>query len=204
MKTLLFNPVFLILLSAVVLNILFFLNVKINSAVNSYLFSILLHGILFFGITFKPTVGEIVEEYKLVQLVDIKEIAESQIEKSEGEIKVVKENKKTIVPPPEKKDEVSMYLPFFQVLKLPEFLLRVKPAYPAKALADGKEAVVLVEIYISPEGEVKKVVVIKSGGDDFDAAVIGAIYKSKFRPAVSKEGKPVGVRVRIPYHFTLE
>ena len=100
--------------------------------------------------------------------------------------------------------ESGSYLPVFKVARLPEFVARVKPVYPPQAKLKGKEAEVLVEVYIDTEGKPRKVVLLRSGGSDFDAATLEAAYRSTFRPAIAKDGKPVPVRVQIPYTFELE
>lgn len=100
--------------------------------------------------------------------------------------------------------DYSGYLPFFKVLKLPEFKVQIKPVYPSKAKLLNVESMVLVEVYIDAEGKPRKAVILKSGGADFDSATIEAVYKSLFTPAISKEGQAVPVRVRIPFRFELE
>jgi len=100
--------------------------------------------------------------------------------------------------------EYSTYVPFFQVMKLPEFITKVRPAYPPKAKLSQKEAEVLVEVYIDINGKPRKVVVLKSGGQEFDDSTIDAVSKSLFSPAISKEGRAIPVRVRIPFKFELE
>lgn len=96
------------------------------------------------------------------------------------------------------------YVPSFRVLKLPQFVTRVQPEYPQKAKLKGIEAEVLVEVYIDTKGHPRKVVVLKSGGEDFDQVTVAAVYKSVFSPAISRDGKPLPVRARIPYTFELE
>lgn len=100
--------------------------------------------------------------------------------------------------------DYSGYLPFFQVLRVPEFLNRVQPVYPPQARLKGVETEVIAEVYIDINGNPRKVLIIKSGGVDFDNAIVEALYKSTFSPAVSKEMKPVPVKVKIPYKFELE
>ncbi|MCB4791781.1 MAG: energy transducer TonB [Elusimicrobia bacterium] len=100
--------------------------------------------------------------------------------------------------------DYSGYLPFFKVLRLPEFKVQIKPVYPAKAKLANVEAMVIVEVYIDAQGRPRKALIIKSGGDDFDKATIEAVSNSQFTPAISKEGQAVPVRVRIPFKFELE
>jgi len=169
----------------------------------SFIISIFLH-LMIFGVgKFRLIEGEInPEDYKLVQLTEI--VAETEANKSE-EGEIIPTKTKSIIAEFPKEDQIfSTYLPFFQVAKLPSFITMVKPVYPALAKSKGIEAEVLAEVYIDAEGTVRRVVILRSGGEEFDIAVIEAIYKSKFSPAVSKEGSPTPVRVRIPYKFISE
>ncbi len=89
-------------------------------------------------------------------------------------------------------------------MRLPEFKIRKKPVYPVLAKIKGLEAEVLSEVYIDDEGLPRKVMIVKSGGVDFDKATLEALRQSVFTPALSKEGQPVPVRVRIPFKFELD
>ena len=83
MTNILSNPVFIILFFAVILNLLYFLNIRLKPVSNAFLFSVFFHTFLLLGISFKASVGEITDEYKLVQLVDIKEMTQQTTQKSE-------------------------------------------------------------------------------------------------------------------------
>jgi len=77
------------------------------------------------------------------------------------------------------------------------------PAYPEEARKLGRQSRVLLEAYIDQEGRVQKIVVLKSGGDKFDQAAVNALKKSMFKPA-QMMGKPVAVKIRVPYVFDLK
>lgn len=152
-------------------------------------------------------------DYKLVQLVDMEPLLPMMLksENADGELKPVeqtpkevKELPREVAKPVTELQNYSNYLPFFQVARLPEFIQKVKPEYPLTARVRDIESSVIAEGYIDAEGKMRKVVIVKSGSTEFDAAVIAALYKSKFKPAISKEGKPVAVKVRIPFKFELE
>ncbi len=106
--------------------------------------------------------------------------------------------------PPEKPQPAPepAYRPAGEVNHPPSFLRRSSPVYPEKERRRGEESFVLAELFISRAGEVDKVVIIESGGERFDKAVLAAIGKSRFRPGAI-DGRPVGVRVRIPFRFRL-
>jgi len=154
-------------------------------------------------------------DYKIVQLMDL-ETAQPQARpapKPDGDISVSKDSASNFVPQEKPQPEpetsqgdgqFSLYLPFFKVMKLPEFITRVKPVYPAKAKLQGAESEVIIEVYIDAEGRPRKTLILRSGGEEFDKATADAISQSSFSPAISKEGKPVPVRVRIPFKFELD
>jgi len=100
-------------------------------------------------------------------------------------------------------DEEIHYEPFHRVSVLPSFKVQINPVYPPSERAAGKETKVIVEVYINERGGVDHVEIVKSGGKLFDEAVISAIKKSSFTPAVM-EGNLVAVRVKIPYTFKLK
>lgn len=173
----------------------------------SFIISCTFHFSLLLIPAFRSIQGDInPNRYKLVQLMNLEPaVSQPQAQKSEGEIKLAKEDKgAVIVKKPQDDGQFSVYLPFFKVMRLPEFMVKIKPIYPPKAKLKGIESEVLVEVYIDAEGKPRKVAVLKSGGEDFDSSTIESVYKSIFKPAISKEGKPVPVRVRIPFKFELE
>lgn len=90
------------------------------------------------------------------------------------------------------------------ILRLPSFRTQTKPVYPPNAKMNGIEADVLVEVIIDGTGKTRHVVVVKSGGEEFDKATMDAVCKSSFTPALSTEGKTISVTVRIPFKFELE
>lgn len=89
-----------------------------------------------------------------------------------------------------------------RVSRVPSFKVQKKPVYPQSERTAGREARVVVEVFISEYGAVDRVTVIKSGGPLFDHAVVTAAKDSSFEPGYL-DGKPVPVRVQIPYVFKL-
>lgn len=87
-----------------------------------------------------------------------------------------------------------------QLSNLPYFRLNVKPVYPKSALRSGRKSRVVAEVFINEKGEVDDVRIAQSGGEEFDAAVIDALKRSEFEPGYMA-GKPVAVKVRIPFNF---
>jgi len=95
------------------------------------------------------------------------------------------------------------FLPFYAVEQVPVFETRILPAYPDSAKKLGRTSKVVAEAYIDNHGMVRKVRIVKSGGEGFDQAVLQALLQSKFRPALIN-GNAVPVRILIPYEFALE
>ena len=93
-------------------------------------------------------------------------------------------------------------VPIFKLTSLPRMIHRQTPVYPDAMKQEGREATVKLEIFLDTKGKVRKVTVIKSGGDAFDQAAIDAIQHSTFMPA-NIEGKPVNVLMKIPVKFRL-
>lgn len=114
----------------------------------------------------------------------------------------------TYLTPDDKKDSIAQneehpaYRPFQMVSKIPSFKTQVKPVYPRTEKSAGVEARVIVEVYISAQGAVDDVKIVKSGGRLFDLEVISAVRNCSFEPGYA-DGKPVPMRVQIPYAFQL-
>jgi protein TonB len=98
---------------------------------------------------------------------------------------------------------VPAYIPSHKLTRLPAFLSKVDPVYPEGERFTGRDARVVVEILLGPEGTVDSVKIIKSGGAVFDAAVRKALEESRFSPGLMDD-RPVAVRVQIPFVFKLK
>jgi TonB family protein len=78
---------------------------------------------------------------------------------------------------------------------------RVK--YPKEDLDQGRSAFVVVQFIIRPNGKVSDVIILKSGGKNFDREVIRVVNTlPKFKPALIA-GKPVAVYYTMPVRFIL-
>lgn len=79
----------------------------------------------------------------------------------------------------------------------------IRPRYPAGARQRGDEADVGVDVWVGAGGEVDRVAVSRSAGDDFDAAAIAAVHRARFHPAL-RDGEQVASRVALRLHFRLD
>ncbi|MCE5271866.1 TonB family protein [bacterium] len=99
-------------------------------------------------------------------------------------------------------DEDGPPAAFVPVEIMPKFVKQVKPEYPEIARKTGMKATVWVKLWITKEGKVKQVVVVKSDNDLFNQAAIDAAKECLFTPAVGAAG-PVAIWVTFPYQFSL-
>jgi protein TonB len=98
--------------------------------------------------------------------------------------------------------EIVALQPISRVARPPSFLRKIEPVYPRSEQRAGSEANVLVEVAIDSNGNVLDQKIIKSAGIFFDNAVIDALKKSIFSPAlIDKE--PVAATVLVPFRFKL-
>jgi|WetSurMetagenome_2_1015567.scaffolds.fasta_scaffold35137_1 periplasmic protein TonB len=88
------------------------------------------------------------------------------------------------------------------VEKEPNIIKRVEPKYPELAMRAGLEGKVYVKIWVDKEGKPKKVVVLKSDAEIFEAPAVEAAQQFLFTPAYMNNG-PVAVWVSVPFKFRL-
>jgi protein TonB len=86
--------------------------------------------------------------------------------------------------------------------KEPIAVKKVEPKYPELAQRAGLEGTVYVKVWVTKEGKVKQVIVLKSDAPIFDDAAKEAASQWVFTPAVMQKG-PVSVWVAIPFRFRL-
>ncbi len=85
----------------------------------------------------------------------------------------------------------------------PKLTSKITPEYPPKARQMGLEGKVVIEVTVDINGNVINYKIIESAGNILDNAVIKAVQKAKFNPAL-KDGKPVeGKYVFSPYTFRI-
>jgi len=99
-------------------------------------------------------------------------------------------------------DSLPKPVPLFKLTELPRFLHREEPDYPEVMRSIGKTSVVVLDVLIDKKGKVRKVTVLKSGGEHFDSAAMKGMRASSFIPA-KLNGKSVAVILRFPVKFRL-
>jgi len=85
----------------------------------------------------------------------------------------------------------------------PKALHKPKPKYPERARNAGKEGVVKLEATIGVDGKARDIKVRAGIGMGCDEAAIEALKRARFTPA-QKDGKPVAIRIIVPYRFKIE
>lgn len=84
----------------------------------------------------------------------------------------------------------------------PSVVKKVDPDYPQMALKAGWEGDVQVKAWVDRKGKVRKVVLMKSNAEIFEAPALDAAQKWEFTPAKIL-GKTVSVWVSIPFRFRI-
>jgi TonB family protein len=106
-------------------------------------------------------------------------------------------------PPEEKGDGKGGY----QITEEPQFLTPESeraPPYPREAKTHEIEGTVLLRVYVSVDGTITEVKVMRPlGGECTQAAVKWARTKWKFSPALAGS-EPVGMWITVPVRFVLE
>ena len=85
----------------------------------------------------------------------------------------------------------------------PKALHKPKPKYLERARTAGKEGVVKLKATIGIDGKASGIEVLEGMGYGCDEAAIEALKRSRFTPA-QKDGKPVAIRINVPYRFKIE
>ncbi len=86
--------------------------------------------------------------------------------------------------------------------RLPAVIDVPSAVYPAAALAEGREASVLLSVTLNASGEVVDAVVTEPAGEGFDEAARLALLGARFTPALDASGAPVGAVIYYRYRFT--
>jgi TonB family protein len=91
---------------------------------------------------------------------------------------------------------------FVPVEKEPILIKEIMPVYPEIAQKAGLEGTVWARMWITKEGKVKEVLIIKSDSEIFNQSVIDAARQFLFTPAMMKNG-PVAVWMSKQFNFIL-
>lgn len=90
-----------------------------------------------------------------------------------------------------------------QLLNLNDLAAIQQRFYPEKAREEGREAVVVMDIHIGPDGRVNNVDIVQSADPDFNEAAVHVARLLRFSPAYVGN-TPVAVKMRQAIQFKLE
>jgi TonB family protein len=82
----------------------------------------------------------------------------------------------------------------------PKLVRDSRPVYPPVLAGSGQEGVVVLELEVAPDGQVRDAKVLTSAGEVFDQAALAAAKGLGFEPATSN-GKPVAVKIQFRYRI---
>ena len=87
----------------------------------------------------------------------------------------------------------------------PEPLWLATPVYPMGARVAGVVGTVYVSVFVDKKGDVLQAVIYEDSGTDvgFEEAALESARDGKWKPALTQDGKPVGVWVVYPISFRL-
>lgn len=84
----------------------------------------------------------------------------------------------------------------------PQFVSRRQPEYPAVARRRGLEGMVVLELHLDEQGELRSVRVIRSDHEAFTRSAEAAVRGSRFS-AAKRNGRPASAVVTLPIRFNL-
>jgi protein TonB len=94
-------------------------------------------------------------------------------------------------PQPDLIVENGVYRMSMQV-SAPTLISKIEPAYTTEALQAGVSGIVLVSLQVTPDGNPRKVEVIRGLGHGLDEKAVEAVRQWRFSPG-TKDGAPVTV-----------
>lgn len=97
-------------------------------------------------------------------------------------------------------NEIDLIFNLGEVDRLPRVLYRVAPAYPYKLKEAGVTGTVLVMFVCTYKGRVTAAQVTSSPHVKLSNSSVRALRKWKFEPGI-KDGRPVNVRMMIPFKY---
>jgi len=100
-------------------------------------------------------------------------------------------------------DVLPVPAPIFKLTSMPRIIHQSPLIYPPMMREQGAEAQVTLGILLDLKGKVRKITVIKSGGEAFDNAAIESMRASSFLPG-NINGKPVAVLLKKKIRFRLQ
>ena len=96
----------------------------------------------------------------------------------------------------------TVFLELSDLDQMPKPIYQVAPIHPYRLRKRGISGEVLVEFFVTKEGDVVAATAKESTRPEFEAAAVAAISLWKFEPGI-KNGVPVACRMQVPIQFTV-
>ena len=149
---------------------------------------------------------EILNPLSIPEETSNKEIRAEQADINESTIRQVEEQAATVVADEAKPVLIDGYYTAESVTTAPVFdraLLASRIVYPPLAKRQRKEGLVILRLFLAPNGMVERIVVEEDPGYGLADAAIAAFTSFKASPALYKD-EAVAVTLRYPIRFTLQ
>lgn len=76
--------------------------------------------------------------------------------------------------------------------------------YPPVARREGRDGLVLVDVYLDESGAVRDVRLIEGAYDLLNEVAVSKLREARFTPAYDRAGRPVACQVTVPIRFRLQ
>jgi protein TonB len=103
---------------------------------------------------------------------------------------------------PEDEDSLPIPTEEYLVTQMPRLRSALKIPYPADARKNNISGPVVMDILVDEQGKVRLAELVSGPGSGLNEAAMEAIKLAEFSPAMIEQ-KPVAVRIRYVYRFTL-
>lgn len=145
-------------------------------------------------------------DYQDIQLINVQEFKQQQRMQPKVE-EGMKEETDDKAKPNQEGGEDSNYLGQFNAAIAPIFpmnFIKSRVIYPPLAKQQGiQNVVVILELFVDKNGEIKKVNILKDPGYGFAEAAVKGFQGIKVTPARDASGNPISIKFRFPFRFVL-
>lgn len=105
--------------------------------------------------------------------------------------------------PPADPQPARRVLQSWEMVKVPQLVRRVEPAYPPAAAAMRQEGKVILQVVVDERGMVESMQVLSSTSSLFDQAALDAVRRWEYTPPVAQGGQSVACTMTVVVTFAL-
>jgi len=145
--------------------------------------------------------AETIEEKEMTETVEITDEIKEKPQANKVKKQVGASDSLTKVTPHGKRD--IEFLSSYTVEVIPRVIKWGDKKYPPIAREQGREGLVVLEVYFDEQARIVDIRIIREAGYGFDEAAIVYVRTSLWEPALHN-GKPVPVALHVPVRFALE